>query len=196
MCATTPRPDRPGSAPARPTWKALAARSELLCFPTRAVPRPRCRPVARDALRQRPGSSREHFDGCLFRPIDRHGRVGAPAPATVRQPTHPSRGPLIVKRRRAAAGIDPRLLPPLRSGFATQASANGAAERDVMRHDRWRSVLSPAATSNGAAPLTDNAAGRLGLTDPAIDLDRPAELARGNPVAGFGSGATTELKGA
>ena len=120
----------------------------------------------RDALRQRLGILEEHFDGALFRPIARHGRVGAPragngaasqlTPAAVR---------LIVKRRCAAAGIDPKdyAAHSLRSGFATQASANGAAERDVMRHGRWRSVTVARGYVQRGTLFTDNAAGRLGL---------------------------------
>ena len=106
------------------------------------------------------------LQGALFRPVDRHGRVGAPraghgpasrlSPAAVR---------LIVKKRCAAAGLDPDKYAAhsLRSGFATQASANGAAERDVMRHGRWKSVTVARRYVQRGNLFNDNAGSRLGL---------------------------------
>ncbi|MGH3612192.1 MAG: hypothetical protein ACRDRK_06195 [Pseudonocardia sp.] len=72
---------------------------------------------------------------------------------------------LVVQRRCTAAGLDPLQYGAhsLRSGFATQASANGAAQRDVMRHGRWRSVAVARGHVQRGNLFTDNAAGRLGL---------------------------------
>lgn len=120
----------------------------------------------RAALAATLGVDRDALAGPLFRPVDRHGRLGAPralagpdarlSPAAIR---------LVVQRRCAAAGLDPRRYGAhsLRSGFATQASANGAAERDVMRHGRWRSVAVARGYVQRGNLFTDNAAGRLGL---------------------------------
>jgi len=49
---------------------------------------------------------------------------------------------LIVKRRAAAVGQDPRLFAghSLRAGLATSAAAGGATERDIMQQTRHRSV--------------------------------------------------------
>lgn len=112
------------------------------------------------------GVDQAALSGPLFRPIDRHGRLGAPRAAA--GPTarlSPAAIRLVVQRRCVAAGLDPRQYAAhsLRSGFATQASANGAAERDVMRHGRWRSVAVARGYVQRGNLFTDNAAGRLGL---------------------------------
>lgn len=111
----------------------------------------------------------EQLDGPLFRPVTRHGRIGTQRPSR-----GASDGPirlsaaavrLVVRRRCEQAGLDPEAYAAnsLRSGFATQASANGATERDVMRHGRWRSVTVARGYVQGGNLFTDNAAGRLGL---------------------------------
>jgi len=106
------------------------------------------------------------LSGPLFRPVDRHGHLGAPR-ATAGPATRlsPAAIRLVVQRRCDAAGLDPAQYGAhsLRSGFATQASANGAAERDVMRHGRWRSVAVARGYVQRGNLFTDNAAGRLGL---------------------------------
>ncbi len=120
----------------------------------------------RAALAATLGVEQDALCGPLFRPVDRHGRLGAPR-AIAGRATRLSAAAirLVVQRRCAAAGLDPRLYAAhsLRSGFATQASANGAAERDVMRHGRWRSVAVARGYVQRGNLFTDNAAGRLGL---------------------------------
>jgi site-specific recombinase XerD len=104
----------------------------------------------RTALAATLGLDEDALVGPLFRPATRL------SPAAIR---------LVVQRRCTAAGLDPRRYAAhsLRSGFATQASANGAAERDVMRHGRWRSVAVARGYVQRGNLFTDNAAGRLGL---------------------------------
>lgn len=120
----------------------------------------------RAALAAALGVNEDALAGALFRPVDRHGRIGAPR-ASAGPATRLSAAAirLVVQRRCAAAGLDPRRYAAhsLRSGFATQASANGAAERDVMRHGRWRSVAVARGYVQRGNLFTDNAAGRLGL---------------------------------
>jgi site-specific recombinase XerD len=70
----------------------------------------------------------------LFRPIDRHGRIGAAA-LTDRSVAD------IVKRHAAAAGLDPKIFSghSLRAGFVTSALEHGAdlfKVMDVTRHRR------------------------------------------------------------
>lgn len=120
----------------------------------------------RVALAAALGVEEAQLVGPLFRPVDRHGHLGAPragdgaaarlSPAAVR---------LVVRRRCAAAGLSMQdyAAHSLRSGFATQASANGAAERDVMRHGRWKSVTVARGYVQRGNLFVDNAAGRLGL---------------------------------
>lgn len=112
------------------------------------------------------GVDRPHLIGPLFRPIDRHGHLGAPRAgkgATAR--LTPAAVRLVVKRRCVAAGLSVKdyAAHSLRSGFATQSSANGASERDVMRHGRWRSVTVARGYVQRGNLFIDNAAGRLGL---------------------------------
>jgi integrase len=73
-------------------------------------------------------------DGPLFRPIDRHGNVGAAALA----PHHVAR---LVKRLAAACGLDPDAYGghSLRAGLVTAAAQAGAEERDIMRQTGHRS---------------------------------------------------------
>lgn len=74
-------------------------------------------------------------DGPLFRPVDRHGNVGAArlADYTVVR---------VVKRLTAAIGLDPAEYGghSLRAGLATAAAAAGRAERDIMRQTGHASV--------------------------------------------------------
>jgi len=120
----------------------------------------------RAVLATRLGVAEDHLTGALFRPIDRHGHLGAPRAASgASARLTPAAVRLIVRRRCTAAGLSMAdyAAHSLRSGFATQASANGAAERDVMRHGRWKSVTVARGYIRRGNLFTDNAAGRLGL---------------------------------
>jgi hypothetical protein len=70
----------------------------------------------------------------VFRAIDRHGRIAANLSDRAIA--------LIVKRRVAAANIDPTgySAHSLRAGCATEAAAHGVEERDIGRHTRHRSI--------------------------------------------------------
>lgn len=74
-------------------------------------------------------------EGPLFRPVDRHGNVGAErlADFTVVR---------VVKRLAAAIGLDPAEYGghSLRAGLATAAAAAGKDERDIMRQTGHKSV--------------------------------------------------------
>jgi site-specific recombinase XerD len=65
--------------------------------------------------------------GALFRPIDRHGRVGATR-LSARAVA------LVIKRAAQRAGVDPTLYAghSLRAGFVTAAVAGGAPERVIL----------------------------------------------------------------
>jgi integrase len=113
----------------------------------------------------------EASGGPLFRPIDRHGRLGSLgasrhgpdsrlSPAAIRE---------VVVRRAVAAGLTPNhghrffTAHSTRAGFATQAAANGAGERAIMDQGRWRSQQVAWTYIHRGSVFTDNAAGRLGL---------------------------------
>ena len=119
----------------------------------------------RAALAEALGVGQSTLTGPLFRPITRHGHIGVQGRAGTEARLSPAAVRLVVRRRCAAVGLDPDVYAAhsLRSGFATQASANGAAERDVMRHGRWRSVAVARGYVQRGSLFTDNAAGRLGL---------------------------------
>ena len=79
-----------------------------------------------------------HLDpasGPLFRPVDRHGNITA---------RHLSGRAIaeIIKRRAAAAGLDPDRYSghSLRAGFATSAALAGATELTIARQTRHRSM--------------------------------------------------------
>jgi integrase len=106
-----------------------------------------------------------------FRPVDRHDRLGAIGAAR--------RGPnarlsddavrdMVVRRARAAHLPTPRggrfySAHSTRAGFATQAAANGAHERDIMIQGRWKSLQVARGYIRRGSVFTDNAAGKLGL---------------------------------
>ena len=73
-------------------------------------------------------------DGPLFRSVNRHGTV-LPGRLTAQAVA------LVVKRRAAAAGLDPAPFAghSLRAGLATSAAAAGASERSIMKQTGHRS---------------------------------------------------------
>jgi len=96
--------------------------------------------------------------GPLFRPITRHGRLGADRlrPADVAR---------VVKRGAERAGLDPSRYAghSLRSGLATSAAAAGASERSIMAQTGHRSVVTVRRYIRSGSLFQDNAAARVGL---------------------------------
>ena len=100
-----------------------------------------------------------HIDsGPLFRPIDRHGRVGA----TRLSDRAVAR---VIQRAAEHAGLDPRRYAghSLRAGLATAAAAAGAPERAIMAQTGHRSVTTLRRYIRSGTLFEENAAGYLGL---------------------------------
>ncbi len=98
------------------------------------------------------------MEGPIFRPINRHGQIGAARLG--------DRGvALVVKRAAAAAGLDPAQYAghSLRAGLATAAAAGGAQERDIMRQTGHRSVQMVRRYIRDGELFRDNAAAAAGL---------------------------------
>jgi len=97
-------------------------------------------------------------EGPAFRPVTRHGKV---------RPTRLSAHAVarIVKRRAKDAGLDPRQISghSLRSGLATSAAMNGAAERKIMDQTGHRSLLQVRKYIQRGSVFQDNVVGMLGL---------------------------------
>lgn len=97
--------------------------------------------------------------GPIFRPIDRHGRIGwarLEGRAVAR----------LIQRRVAATGLDPDRYSghSLRAGFVTTAAAAGVSTRAIA-HQTRHSPTSPVLHRyvRHASPLTDNAVTQVGL---------------------------------
>ena len=97
-------------------------------------------------------------EGPVFRPVDRHGRLGArrlsgEAVADV------------VKRAAQAAGLDPHFFAghSLRAGHVTQAKRNDATDLEVMSQTHHRSAESIAGYVREADLFRHTSARRLGL---------------------------------
>jgi integrase len=70
----------------------------------------------------------------------------------------------MVKRRAQQAGVDGDFAAhSLRSGFATEAYAQGTPEMAIMRHGRWQSATVMRGYVEEGGVWNDNAAQRLGL---------------------------------
>lgn len=95
--------------------------------------------------------------GPAFREIDRWGRLGACA-------LTPQSINLILKRRCAEAGLDPRAFSAhgLRAGYLTEAARRGVPLPEAMRQSQHRSLQQAAAYYNDAEPARGGAA-RLGV---------------------------------
>ena len=100
----------------------------------------------------------ELTDGPLLRRVDRWHRVHE-------QGLTPEAVGLIVKRALARAELPTREFAghSLRAGFATEAAAQGATERAIMRHGRWRSVTTVRRYIRSGELFTENPAAVLGL---------------------------------
>jgi len=109
--------------------------------------------------------------GPLFRPVDRRGKLGSLGASRHGPDARLSDAAIrdAVIRRAKAAGLSPShgerffTAHSTRSGFATQAAANGASERAIMDQGRWRSLQVARSYIRRGSVFTDNAAGRLGL---------------------------------
>lgn len=109
--------------------------------------------------------------GPLFRPLDRRGRLGSLGASRLPPGSRLSQAAVrdVVVRRARAAGLTPAhgdrffTAHSTRSGFATQAAANGATERSIMDQGRWKSLQVARSYIRRGSVFTDNAAGRLGL---------------------------------
>ena len=97
------------------------------------------------------------IDGAVFRAIDRHGRIATGLSDRAIA--------LIVKRRAAAAGVDPANYSAhsLRAGCATEAAARGVEERDIGRHTRHRSIAGLRGYIREGTVFVNNASAWLGL---------------------------------
>jgi len=97
--------------------------------------------------------------GPLFCRVDRWDRVHASTGLT------PEAIALILKRALERAGLPVREFAghSLRAGFATEAAAQGASERAIMRHGRWRSVTTVRRYIRSGELFTENPAAMLGL---------------------------------
>lgn len=95
--------------------------------------------------------------GPLFRPVDQWGAVGAGA-------LSPQAVNLIVKRRVAAAGLDPGLYSAhgLRSGFLTEAATQGVPLPEAMAQSGHASIQQAARYYNDANRQRGKAARLLG----------------------------------
>jgi len=111
------------------------------------------------------------LSGPLFRPLDRRGQLGSLGASRLGAASRLSEAAVrdVVVRRARAAGLTPAhggrffTAHSTRSGFATQAAANGATERSIMDQGRWKSLQVARSYIRRGSVFTDNAAGRLGL---------------------------------
>jgi site-specific recombinase XerD len=96
--------------------------------------------------------------GALFRPVDRHDRVGGNR-LTDRAVAR------IIQRAARRAGLDPHRYAghSLRAGLATAAAAAGAPERAIMAQTGHRSVTTLRSYIRRGTLFEENAAGYLGL---------------------------------
>jgi integrase len=97
-------------------------------------------------------------DGPVFRPVNRHGQVGAERLT--------GRGvALVVKQYIGALGKDTAAYSghSLRAGFVTAAARGGALSRDIMRQTGHKSEAMVQRYIRDANAFVNNAAGTLGL---------------------------------
>ena len=96
--------------------------------------------------------------GPIFRPVDRHGRLGDTRLSD-------KAVAIIVKRAAEAAGLDPTRFAghSLRSGMATSAARAGATEAQIMAQTGHHSLPVLRRYIRRGSLFTDNAAAKLGL---------------------------------
>ena len=97
-------------------------------------------------------------DGALFRPVDRHGRLGSGGlgAAAVNR---------LVQRAVARAGLPPGRYSAhsLRAGLATSAATAGVSERSIMNQTGHRSLTVARGYIRQGSLFLDNAAAQVGL---------------------------------
>lgn len=98
------------------------------------------------------------LEGSLFRPIDRHGNVGA-----ARLTPHAVR--VVIRRAAVRAGFDPSGFSghSLRSGFVTAAAEAGKTRIAIQRQTGHKSLAMVARYVREASLFKGNAASGLGL---------------------------------
>jgi integrase len=150
------------------------AQGALVGIPHASRPR-LCAVAATDAWRLRLAALLDvdpaELGGPLFRPVDRRGELGSLGASRHGPDARLSPDAIrdVVVRRARRAGLSPAhgqrffTAHSTRSGFATQAAANGASERAIMDQGRWRSLQVARGYIRRGSVFTDNAAGRLGL---------------------------------
>lgn len=96
--------------------------------------------------------------GPVFRPVNRHGQVGAARLSG-------EAVALVVKRAAKAAGLDPTTYSghSLRAGLATSAAAAGASERAIMAQTGHKSAAMVRRYIRDGCLFRENAAASLGL---------------------------------
>jgi integrase len=97
-------------------------------------------------------------DGPLFRPVNRHGKLGC-------ERLSDRAVAIVVKRTAEAAGLDPKVVAghSLRSDMATSAARAGATEAEIMSQTGHRSLPVLRRYIRRGSLFTDNAAAKLGL---------------------------------
>jgi site-specific recombinase XerD len=97
-------------------------------------------------------------EGPLFRPVNRHGRIGQQRLST-------NAVACVVKRYAQAAGLDASKLAghSLRAGLATSAAMAGASERAIMNQTGHRSVTMVRKYIRDGSLFRENAAATVGL---------------------------------
>jgi integrase len=97
-------------------------------------------------------------DGPLFRPINRHGKLGD-------ERLSDRAVAMIVKRAAEAAGLDPNVVAghSLRSGMATSAARAGATEAQIMNQTCHKSLTVLRRYIRRGTLFSDNASAKLGL---------------------------------
>ena len=182
--ASSPPSTSPTSRPTRPGWSCTSSVARPTRTPGALVGIPHasrpllCAVAAIDAWRLRLATLLDvdpadpvALTGPLFRPVDRRGRLGSLGASRHGPDARLSADAIrdVVVRRARTAGLSPAhgqrffTAHSTRSGFATQAAANGASERAIMDQGRWRSLQVARGYIRRGSVFTDNAAGRLGL---------------------------------
>jgi len=97
-------------------------------------------------------------DGPLFRPVDRHGRLGT-------EQLSDRAVAIVVKRTAQAAGLNPKVVAghSLRSGMATSAARAGATEAQIMHQTGHKSLPVLRWYIRRGSLFNGNAAAKLGL---------------------------------
>jgi integrase len=96
-------------------------------------------------------------EDAAFRAVSRHGRM------STKRLSDRAIADMVKRRAQHAGVIGDFAGHSLRSGFATEAYAQGTPEMAIMRHGRWRSTAVMRGYAEEGGVWNDNAAQRLGL---------------------------------